>query len=198
MLMSFISAYGENISHLSTNILKPSSIYDQNGDSNYELETANTNNTTQCAENQTPQNGFCLNNNGACLLPKQGSMQQGYYNEGACSPCGYYNKNGGSVNQQCCKTNQDAYMTQDSSFPVVCFDKNAYTCYQAKDPNNPDQQQNTYEAQGSANTICSKAWLCQKKSENNVADNNCPSCPRDTEATITNENGLVALSLIHI
>ena len=148
-------------------------------------------NPAQCTPNQILKNGFCLGNDGKCYNTKQGGTMQGFYTQGDCSPCGYYNKNGDSVNQQCCQSDQVAYTTQDNNFPIVCFDKNTYTCYAAKDPNNPGQQ-NTYEAQGSANTICSKAWLCQKKSENNVTDNNCPSCPRDSEATISNESGLVA------
>lgn len=189
MLMSFISAYGDNISHLSTNVLKPGSIYAQNGDSGDELVSANTNNTTQCAENQTPQNGFCLDSNGACLLPKQGSMQQGPYNEGACSPCGYYNLNESSPNQKCCTSEQSAFRTEDPNHPVVCVDKNSNTCLSAKDASNNGNQSN-YMPTGTASTICSKLWLCQYKQLQGIdisSDPDCIGC-KPGQGEITNAN----------
>ncbi len=193
MLMSFISAYGENISHLSTNVLKPGSIYAQNGDSGDELVSDNTNNTTQCAENQTPQNGFCLDSNGACLLPKQGSMQQGFYYEGACSPCGYLNTMGGATNTNCCTAFQDAVQTQDSEHPIVCITRPPdQKCLSAREPSNSGVQ--SLVTPNSDNSPCGKGWMCKYKQRNGQCQmgecSDCRAC-KPGQGIISNGNTLV-------
>ena len=112
--------------------------------------------TTECPDNQITQvydnQIICVNREtGACT-----GLAWGVRTTGPCAPCGYYNYEGSSPNQNCCESSQIPMELADKK--LICVKKDYSGCLSAKQVYTQGSQQIFNPGSG----ICSQAWLIDK------------------------------------